>query len=150
MKVERFRNINIIGKFVEGQYLSQSSKKQRGSRKAKIKDNKNTRVVPPPSGEPGSTAPLGEAGTERGTQGTLNEKQKTYKNQNNRRSEEKGKARSEIMKEKRIDNSRKHKDKKKIKEMLPNGSQLDGWGCPPTIQKNSGTGSVQHTWKQEC
>ena len=42
-------------------------------KKKRIKDNKKTHVVPPPSGEPGSTAPLGEAGTERGTQGILNE-----------------------------------------------------------------------------
>ena len=57
-------------------------KKAKRVKNNKIKDNKHTRVVPPPSGEPGSTAPLGEAGTERGTQGILNEKTKTYRNQN--------------------------------------------------------------------
>ena len=93
-----------------GEILYAKLKKAKRVKKSKIKDNKNTRVVPPPIGEPVSTAPLGEARTERGTQGILNEKQKTCKNKNNSRSEERRKARSDIMKDKRIDNCRKHKD----------------------------------------
>ena len=51
-------------------------KKAKRVKKNNIKEHKKTHIVPPPSGEPGSTAPLGEAGTERGTQGILNEKNK--------------------------------------------------------------------------
>ena len=74
-----------------GEILYSKLKKAKRVKKNKITDNKNTRVVPPPSGEPGSTAPLGEAGTERGTQGILHEKQKTYRDNNNRRFEERRK-----------------------------------------------------------
>ena len=102
-------------------------------KKNQIKDNKNTHVVPPPSGEPGSTAPLGEAGTERGTQGILVEKIKTHRNKNNRRSEERRKAISERMKEKRIDNSRQHKDKTNIKDKSPmDPNWMDGDARPPS------------------
>ena len=60
-------------------------------------------------------------------------KTKTYRHTNNRRSEESIKARSERMKDKRIDNSRQHKDKKKIKDKLPmDPNWMDGDARPPS------------------
>ena len=60
-------------------------------------------------------------------------KLKPHSKQNNRRSEERRKARSERMIEQRIDNSRQHKDKKKIKDMLPmDPNWMDGDARPPS------------------